>query len=44
MAGKLQEYAEALLGLLQALEMKIEMISRMAHLRPVRTPASVLFM
>ena len=33
----LQADAEALLGLLQALEMKVEMINRMAHLTPVRT-------
>ena len=29
--------AETLLGLLQAIEMKVEMINRMAHLTPVRT-------
>ncbi len=33
----LQVDAEALLGLLQAMEMKVEMINRMAHLTPVRT-------
>ena len=33
----LQADAEALLGLLQAIEMKVEMINRMAHLTPVRT-------
>jgi hypothetical protein len=32
----LQAYAEALLGLLQAIEMKVERINRMAHLTPVR--------
>ena len=33
--------AEALLGLLQATEMKVEMINRMAHLTPVRTYRSM---
>jgi len=33
----LQADAEALLGLLQAIEMKVEIINRMAHLTPVRT-------
>ena len=33
----LQADAEALLGLLQAMEMKVEMINRMAHLTQVRT-------
>ena len=38
----LQADAEALLGLLQALEMKVEMINRMAHLTPVRTYRSAV--
>ena len=37
----LQADAEALLGLLQAMEMKVEMINRMAHLTPVRTYRSM---
>ena len=38
----LQADAEALLGLLQAIEMKVEMINRMAHLTPVRTYRSAV--
>ena len=37
----LQADAEALLGLLRAMEMKVEMINRMAHLTPVRTYRSM---
>ncbi len=37
----LQADAEALLGLLQSMEMKVEMINRMAHLTPVRTYRSM---
>ena len=33
----IHENAEALLGLLQAIEVKVEMINRMAHLTLVRT-------
>ncbi len=34
--------AEALLGLLQAIEVKMEMINRMAHLTPGRTYRSAM--
>ncbi len=38
----LQADAEALLGLLQAIEMKVEMINRIAHLTPVQTYRSAV--
>ena len=38
----LQVDAEALLGLLQAIEMKVEIINRMVHLTPVRTYRSAV--